>query len=340
MRLLLWAALLWPLTLFSPAASAWNCTTLTPSTTAPSPGESITIPNSLPLGSVIGTQVITGEINAFSCVDSGQGTISNQTIGVRAFGESVITLNGRRMYKTNIEGVGYAIGGINTSSCNVSGWVSGSNTIRGDVNTYTLCTNPQGLIAMELKGKVMITYYKIGVVTGSGTVEGKTVGALVLLNNSLLWQSPEANVTSTPFNITTLGCTVDKAIIAVPMGEVPGNAFKGQGTTPGENYTQNFDLPLTCHAGTKVAMQIDGSVNDAANGVLNLSGTGDDNAKGVGIQVLYKDAPLPLATPLATGTASTAGSYSIPLKARYYQTENRMSGGKANGTATFTLTYD
>lgn len=341
MRLFLWSALLWPLYFFSSAANAWDCDTLTPSVTIQPPAASIVISPNLPVGSVIGNQVATGVINAYNCYNTSSGVISNQFLGVEAYGEYVMMIDGRRIYKTNIEGVGYAIGGTISSDCNVSGWVSGSGTIRNRIDTVLLCSNQQGMLATQpIKGQVFITYYKTATVTGSGLVAAKQVGALAMLNNNLLWYSPAVTVTSGAFNITTLGCTVDKTIISVPMGDVPSNAFQGQGTSPGDSYTQNFELPLTCYAGTSVAMQIDGNVKDATRGVLNLSSTGEGSAKGVGIQVLYNNAPLQLAAPIATGTASATGSYTIPLKARYYQTENTLTGGTANGTATFTLTYD
>ncbi|WP_312983523.1 fimbrial protein [Atlantibacter sp.] len=341
MRLFLWGVLLWPLCFFSSVASAWDCDNLSTSATAPAPAPSITIPRSLPVGAVIGTQVSTGVINAFNCYNTPSGVISNQNLGVESYGEYVMMIDGRRVYKTNIEGVGYAIGGTASSECNVTAWVSGSGTIRNRVDTVSLCANQQGMFAVQpIKGQVFITYYKTATVTGSGTVAAKQAGALVLLNNSLLWQDPPIVVTSSAFNITTLGCTVDKPIISVPMGDVPGNAFHGQGTWPGDIRTQTFNLPLTCFAGTKVEMQIDGNVNDATNGVLNLSSSGEGSAKGVGVQVLYNNAPLQLAAPIATGTASINGSYTIPLKARYYQTGPKVTGGTANATATFTLTYD
>ncbi|NBD00907.1 fimbrial protein [Atlantibacter hermannii] len=341
MRLLLWSALVWPLYFFSFTASAWDCDTLTTSATVPAPAPSITLSRNLPVGSVIGTQVTTGMINAFNCYNTPSGVISNQNLGVESYGEYVMMIDGRRVYKTNIEGVGYAIGGTALSECNVPGWVSGSGTIRGRIDTVSLCAHQQGMFSTQpIKGQVFITYYKTAAVTGSGMVAAKQAGALVLLNNSLLWQEPAVTVTSSAFTITTLGCTVDKPLISVAMGNVPGNAFRGQGTSPGDSHTQDVELPLTCFAGTHVAMQIDGNVKDATRGVLNLSSTGEGSARGVGIQVLYNNAPLRLAAPISTGTASVTGRYIIPLKARYYQTENTITGGTANGTATFTLTYD
>ena len=70
--------------LFSRTACAWDCTTTTPSTTV-SP-QNITLSRDLPVGAVIGTQLVTPTINAFSCYNSADGVISNQTLGVMANG--------------------------------------------------------------------------------------------------------------------------------------------------------------------------------------------------------------------------------------------------------------
>ena len=93
--------------IFSQAALAWDCTTSTPSTTV-SP-QNITISRDLPIGAVIGTQLVTPTINAFSCYNSADGVISNQTLGVIANGTFDSMVNGRRVYKTNVAGIGYAL---------------------------------------------------------------------------------------------------------------------------------------------------------------------------------------------------------------------------------------
>ena len=39
-------------------------------------------------------------------------------------------------------------------------------------------------------------------------------------------------------------------------------------------------------------------------------------------------------------TLTIAGRYTIPLRARYYQTEERVRGGPANGAMVVTLRYE
>lgn len=322
--------------LFSRDVLAWDCTTITTLTTV-SP-QNVTISRGLAVGSVIGTQVISPTINAYSCRDSDQGTITNQIFGVKAIGTYVTTINNRRIYKTEVDGVGYSISGTTTKCAGGTGVVSGSNTMRGLADTVKLCENTSGMVNSSLNGSITVTFYKTASETGSGTVTGKTVGSLVLLNNALLWQSPEAVVNINAFTVTTPACTLTTSFIPVDMKDVNKNEFNGKNSTPGSNYTQSFNLPMTCNAGTQVKVKMEGDIYDSAKGIINTTGeTG--TATGVGIQLLYNSQPLTLGTDVPVGTSSAGGSFSVPLQARYYQIGNTITTGKANGVLTFTMTY-
>ncbi|WP_241627649.1 fimbrial protein, partial [Rosenbergiella epipactidis] len=141
-----------------------------------------------------------------------------------------------------------------------------------------------------------------------------------------------------PFPITTSGCIVNNTALTVPMGNVLASNFHGINTWPGDANTKKFSIPLDCSAGTKVALQMDGNVQNATQGVIKLN-SGSGSATGVGIQLLYNNAPLQLSTPIDAGSTSSDGEYDIPLQARYYQIASNITPGTANGTATFTLTY-
>lgn len=138
--------------------------------------------------------------------------------------------------------------------------------------------------------------------------------------------------------VRTVGCSVGNTTINVPMGLTRNIDFSGPGSTGNEN---GFDIALSCDAGTKVSMRLDpGSAGlaDASNGVLNLNGGSGAQASGVGVQVLYKDAPVQFGTAMSVGTAA-GGFVDLLLKARYYQTGSKVMPGQANATATFTMTY-
>lgn len=322
--------------MFSRTVLAWDCTTTTTSMTV-SP-QNITISRNLPVGAVIGTQVVTPTINAFSCFDSDQGIISSQVFGVKANGTFDSMVNGQRVYKTNVDGIGYAISGSTTICAGGSAVVTGTNTIWGDINTAKLCENTSGMVSPTLNGTVTVTFYKTATETGSGTITASNVGALVLLNNLVLWQKPEANVSINTFTVTTTGCNLATTSIPVDMRDVDKNTFSGKGSTPGDAYTQSFNLPMNCNAGTKVSVKMEGSIFDASRGVINTT-SGNNAATGVGIQLLYNNLPMVLGSDISVGTSSTGGSFSVPLKARYYQTGDTITTGTANGVLSFTVTY-
>lgn len=322
--------------LFSQTALAWDCSTVTPSTSV-SP-QSLTISRDLPVGATIGSQIVTPTINAFSCYNSDLGNISNQIFGVKAIGTFDSMLNGRRVYKTNVAGIGYAISGSTAKCAGGTATVNGSNTIRGDINTAKLCENTNGMISPALNGSVTVTFYKTATETGSGMITATTVGALILLNNSLLWQTPDASVNINAFTVTTPACKLTTASIPVDMKDVDKNAFNGKGSTPGDAHTQSFSLPLTCNAGTQVSVKMEGNIYDATKGVFNTN-SGIDAATGVGIQLLFNNQPLVLGSSFPVGVSSTGGVFTVPLKARYYQTGNSITTGTANGNLSFTMTY-
>ncbi|ADO47338.1 fimbrial protein [[Enterobacter] lignolyticus] len=322
--------------LFSQAALAWQCNTVTTITTV-SP-QNITISQDLPVGSVIGTQIITPTINAFSCYNSDQGNIVNQTFGVKGIGTYDSMLNSRRIYKTEVSGIGYSISGSTANCAGGTAVVTGSNTIRGLVDTVKLCENTSGMINPTLNGTVTVTFYKTASETGSGTITAKTVGSLILLSNSLLWQSPEATVDINAFTITTPACKVTTQSISVDMKDVNKNEFNGKNSTPGNVHTQSFTLPMTCNAGTQVSVKMEGNIYDATKGVINIISNANA-ATGVGIQLLYNNQPLTLGTNFPVGSSSAGGSFSVPLQARYYQTGDSITTGSANGVLTFTMSY-
>jgi type 1 fimbria pilin len=128
--------------------------------------------------------------------------------------------------------------------------------------------------------------------------------------------------------------------IVVPMGSVNTTDFSTEGSTAG---TKGFEVPLSCDANTKVSITLNAGgagASDSAQGILNLDSSDSTSvASGVKLQMLYKDAPLALNTPIQTGTVATQGTYTIPFKARYYRTAGSISAGQANASATLTISY-
>ncbi|WPU21033.1 fimbrial protein [Cedecea neteri] len=138
--------------------------------------------------------------------------------------------------------------------------------------------------------------------------------------------------------IVRAACTVTNTSISVPLGTKMTTDFTGVGSTTKD---EAFNIPLNCNANTRVKVTLDGTADPSgAKGVLALSpSSGEKVATGVGVQVLYNKNPVTFGSLISIGTAGS-GAYNIPLVGRYYQTAAKVTGGKANATATFTMTYN
>ena len=146
------------------------------------------------------------------------------------------------------------------------------------------------------------------------------------------------STTATNRNMQVVACSVLQASIPINMGVVKLAEFSGVGSTVRE---KPIEIPLDCDAKTKVNVTLDGVRHSSgAAGVLALSPSASQVvATGVGLQLLYNNKAVIFGTPIAAGVASNDGAYTIPLVARYYQTDNTITEGQANSTATFTMSY-
>ncbi|CDH21954.1 conserved hypothetical protein; putative exported protein [Xenorhabdus bovienii str. kraussei Quebec] len=138
--------------------------------------------------------------------------------------------------------------------------------------------------------------------------------------------------------IMTQGCSLKQKTTFVNMGEVRTSAFRGMNSTAD---MRNFELNLDCDANVKVGVTLDGRpAKSNANNIWALDDNSDNvTATGIGLQILYQNQPLSMGSPLMIHSGQAIGNFAIPLHARYIQTEGRVTPGKADATATITLTY-
>lgn len=132
--------------------------------------------------------------------------------------------------------------------------------------------------------------------------------------------------------------------VDVQLGRHMTTEFAGPGYT---SAPVDFQVKLnSCEPGmNRIRYRIDPAtmVSNATQSVVALDGT--STASGVGVQLLVS-AGNP--HPLGTGTdqvlsgyiPGTGGSYTIPMKARYYQTDPAVTTGTANTVMTFTMSYE
>ncbi|QBR29272.1 MULTISPECIES: fimbrial protein [Pseudomonas] len=314
-------------------AHAYTCSTETSSTTITVP--EFTVQQDLPVNAEIG-RVESNTVSAYKCTEN-PGEVTWQDFGGKAYGTYLKTIDGKRVYESGIKGIGYAVG-VTMLNCSEEfiGWVGPAMTDNPD-DRFVCSVN--GMFGTQpIQGKAYIMFYKTAEVTGSGEVASKTVGAFILRNNKNSWNYPESSFNIGSLKVNTVSCSLSAPSINVEMGKVAIGHFGGVGTWPGDDNTRTFSVPLDCSAGASTNLKVEGNVQDASQGVLKV-GTGNSSASGVGIQLLYDDKPVELGKQFKTGTASSQGIYNIPLKARYLQTEDTITPGTANGSATITLNY-
>lgn len=255
-----------------------------------------------------------------------------------------------RIYETTIEGVGIAMWYAGTKFP----WTPGNITYNTPILTFTY--NKTIDFSLYKIGPI-----KAGVLQGSSLPRARqyTLGA----GSINLW---EAQIVG-QLNIVTGTCRVGD--VNVRMGAIPQSTFTGIGS---HTAWQRYEVPLTgCPAffgrkaafartdsGTaertgervanRIGVRLDPSTEilDEGRSIMALQpGTpGNPAARGIGIQVAwddespagfraFRDSGLPL-------TPTDNGSYRIPLRARYYQVEDRVRGGPANGAVVMTLRYE
>ncbi|NHV09322.1 fimbrial protein [Cronobacter turicensis] len=171
-----------------------------------------------------------------------------------------------------------------------------------------------------------------------------TTLAVLACSSSLTWAAStgEGQVNFTG-EILDAACEVvnsQSSPLAVDLGSVSKTAFTGVGSTT--NIT-SFVLQLkNCPETVKTAAIKFGGNADLDNvNVLALTG-GTGAASGVGIQLVDADGtPLNLYTASADYTLETGtATNSLEFGARYIQTAAAVTAGTANGSSTFTVTYN
>ncbi|SIT41091.1 putative Fimbrial protein [Paraburkholderia piptadeniae] len=275
------------------------------------------------------------------------------------------------LFKTNVDGIGIVIGSSvyetitsNPGVIYLTGW---TNDFSGRINGYPVDISwsmggglgsldyssggpsyhyPQ--TGMPIGFKLNFAFVKYGPVTG-GTINlpGTIVQAGVSVTTT---PNPLTNYVMAPqqiANVTLVGGPTFAPVacatpnVTVPMGTHSNTEFSGVG--PISTAPASFNISLNnCPAGiNSIKYEIDAvtTIVDASQSVVALDSA--STARGVGVQLLDANGnALPLATQQTLpGYNTSGGSYTIPLKARYYQTTAPVLAGTANTVMTFTMNY-
>ncbi|MBT9266239.1 type 1 fimbrial protein [Pseudomonas sp. MG-9] len=251
----------------------------------------------------------------------------------------------RNIYKTNVDGLGVAF--INSS---IGKDIFQIETLKmsryfEDAKTSDAC-KIKTQCALFYLPSLKVVLVKVGSVK-SGRIND--------IPNVIMYS--ESGVTLQVFrlliksNVSIVSKTCLANPVEVNMGGYSTRAFTDIGsTTP----SKDFSIELTnCPAfnglsKSTLKFRIDPALPaiNASHGVLRLdasaSTAGTRAAMGVGVQIVTtKDSPLPLGKDQDSGLTlrNTEASYSIPLRARFLQTDSKVTPGPAKATANFTIIY-
>lgn len=272
----------------------------------------VVVQRDTPVGTILATQgsgPIFGGSTVFGCMDTPYTYAT--MLGMFTSPSGIANV-----YNTNIPGVGIKI-------TNSSGTNSYPYTIAEGSNTYMNYPN----------GGPVINLIKTS--TGAVGAGAITIGPVAYVG---FLGTPMEEFDMGNSNIIPVACSINTPNILVPLDNVLASDLTAVGTTA---KPQVFNVGLDCDAGARVNAQLTGTSNTDtdAPGVLQLSNAGGANvATGVGIQILYNNAPVVLNQNVVLKT-SNGGQESFPFTAQYYQTKTAVTSGSANATATLILTY-
>jgi len=316
------------LALLSGAHGAWAACTVTPGyveKTVDMNMGNVVIPNTAGVGTVFKKQPfslpLTGNDKPWTCKNG--GTVNGDMLqGTPVPGYD-------HVFTTAVPGVGIRLSRYFDSTA---------------VTYYPhVLTTPSDFGNFNAAARFEVELFKIAPVTGNGPLsqgiytryyspaDGKSVLTTILSGVGI--------------TIITPSCTVDAGSRNIPVqfGKVARSSFKGIGSTTGD---RNFNIRLNCQAGQNaqntVYLRMDAQQDPSTSqpGVLQITQGGTDIvAGGVGIQVLDKNANAVTFGDDARVGPSMDGSYVLPYTARYFQTGNTVTAGRADGVATFTLGY-
>lgn len=186
-----------------------------------------------------------------------------------------------------------------------------------------------------------ITIKKTGQVTTSTSIRSGSIARLTQTNTtpSGTWNLTTLNMPANAIRINVLSCSLKSTVPTINLGDWYDTQFPAIGSTSTE---VAIPITLNCLAGTNIKATVtatSGTIN-ASQGQLALSG-GADKATGVAIQLIdQNNNPIPLNSKQTIKNNVAAGEYIFGWKARYIKTNDKITPGPANGTATINIRYE
>lgn len=287
------------------------------------PPATITLPNSLAVGTILWTSSPITPVNSptLFCTGTTNSGVQNNIAGQPSGGDDTL-------FPTNVPGLSYRL--LQPDASN-------------PLHAYPNQAIAQGFI--QLNAATALQLVVTGSVTPGSSMSG---GQLAQWNVNLcnfhngacrgnqVTPSPVVVFNTSGITFLAPACTVavDPTVVTLPT--VYASAFPGTGTTTGQT---PFNVQLTCSGKANLAITLAASNPQAgATGVIAPT-SGSGYAQNIGVQLLDGSGnPVSFDTAISAGQ-TTNGAFNVPFYARYYQTAPGATAGRVTATATYTLTY-
>jgi len=325
---------------------AWASCSGGPSTVTINLPSTVSVPRDTPVGTRLTAWVTSpATTNYWSC-STGVG----QALGVRDMIGSFTTSNGTTIsdgtgtytvWKTSVPGVGIAVGiRFYTSSVgDCTGGTLGWSTWTTPPTTWAgqVCPSPLYAFSANYGSQTTVALVKIASISATGVVSGVVAQTAPVNPGNLTGQAISYQIN--PVTIVPLVCTTPDVVVS--MGRHAPAEFKGANTFTSAT---SFSISLNnCPAGmNSIQYRIDPVTTVVNNAQSVVALDASSSATGVGVQLLDDNGnvfKLSTQTTFSGYDQNSGGTYTIPMKARYYQTGSTVGPGTANTAMTFTMTY-
>lgn len=318
---------------------------------------SITLPsfnqnlNALPINSPIGSQVMSAKIRQFDCTGLPAGNA--HVYGIYTTGNYVTTIDGRRVFTTNIPGIGYALGvdgslsaGSSTFSCNFHtppSWIGETDSNYPsqpyEPNNFYSCSSS---LVSNYSATFYLQFYKISNPVGSGTLDlsNQIYSAAYFLPGpgTIYGKLP---LITTPSNVINSSCTSSVSPNPINLPTIHAGQLPFLNSTAGNT---TFNINTSCPNTTNLYITFTDKNNLGQVGNI-LTPDNSSTSSGIGTQLSY-NSNIIYYGPDSGNSGNTnqfflntfSGQQSFPFSASYIRT-GAISPGTVSTTATFTFSY-
>lgn len=260
------------------------------------------------------------------------------SFGIAAFGEKIgTTPEGHSVFYFS-EGIGYSLGGeISYPGCPAEmRYIDGSDSGGTDIDKI-ICRDLRVKGDVSYRGRVAVTLYKTGVISGSKIPEAQIAKFTLMKNNRWYSSIREPYVTFSGFNIRQRACDIS-APREIDLGRVSRTDFSRKGSVAAGS-VREFTIGLQCSRLNGAEIRLSGTHFDAGNvvGALKLNRI-KNGAKGIGIRITRQGVPVTF-NGWMTFDRVTARSAEIRLQAALIQTRDIIEPGTAEAVLDYTIRY-